>query len=140
MQAALEFLARLLAGVANFLYAQITGAKDAIIEFAKEQTNTLVTRFDELVKQVQGVQNSVSENAKTTDDRLLQIQQQNKDDLSSITGKLDEVWNSQNKAVEGVANDVKTLMEKADAQLDVSKVEDAFYKYVHEDIAKTVKG
>ena len=141
MQAALDFFLKVWAGIANFLYAQITGAKDIVVETINAATATLV-------KTVQGIQDSVAEGVKAQDERLSQIQQQNKDNLSelaSISKRQDELRNYEGERFDGLQNLAVTLYEKVSrieeatkAGIDNQAIEDTFYKHLHGDIAKYV--
>ncbi len=123
MQQAYEFLVKMLAGIANFLYAQIVGAKDVIVGKLNEVTANLVERFDSLTKTLSDVAKSVAENAEAQDERLSQIQQANKDSLAELV----VVSNKQNEQRDIVAETLTTLNDVQGVQDDLMKRQDTVW-------------
>lgn len=142
MQAALELLIKFLAGIANFLYVQIVDTANSVKSVIAEKTNELVTKFDELIKTVTGVQNTVSESVKATTEQLQQIQQQHKDYSEPLLSIANDTLSKVNdyEALIKVTNEkVVLIAESVNAGIDSQKIEEAFYKTLHSDIAKSVQ-
>jgi hypothetical protein len=157
MQEAYEFLVRMLAGIANFLYTLIIGVRDVVVDAIAKSQAAILEALVATEKAANNAANVAAEAARASDERLQQIQQSNKDQLGVTTVVLDTAYDIRKRqdglenssverfnALDNVAKEtqskVNQIADSVNAGIDNQAIEDTFYKRLHEDIAKYVRG